>query len=471
MEDFLLFLKVFGAIFRIFSIFHFLAILVSTLIGLLTLNTFEFIYALVFFITGTILYISGFLLENKINIPLEKLKVKHHIVISAIALAWLIMPLISGIIYFLTGLSLIDSYFESMSAWTTTGFTMYSNLESLPYSVKFWRSFEQWIGGIGIVAFLVYLLSDNKILYHIVKFEGREELFEGTMEHSIKEIFKIYAVLTFFGASFLSFTGMDVFTSINLSMTALATGGMIPFSFLNLTISQKIIIIVLMILGATSFLFHYKVFFQGNRRFIRVYEPLRWMVLFITVVSILGYFSNGIDILDSIFHTVSAMTCTGFSYLNLLNMNESYIFGLILLMIFGGAVGSTSGAIKIDRIIILFKGIKKYIRNISRSAKEVVVETYINKEIDNEDILNAGMYFFLYVLILMISSIAFTLYTKNFLHSLFEVASAMGNVGLSLGFISNQMPLVYKLLFIFLMWGGRIEYFVVIAFLYSLFKK
>jgi len=471
MEDFLLFLKVFGAIFRIFSIFHFLAILVSTLIGLLTLNTFEFIYALVFFITGAILYISGFLLENKINIPLEKLKVKHHIVISAIALAWLIMPFISGIIYFLTGLSLIDSYFESMSAWTTTGFTMYSNLESLPYSVKFWRSFEQWIGGIGIVAFLVYLLSDNKILYHIVKFEGREELFEGTMEHSIKEIFKIYAVLTFFGASFLSFTGMDVFTSVNLSMTALATGGMIPFSFLNLTISQKIIIIVLMILGATSFLFHYKVFFQGNRRFIRVYEPLRWMILFITVVSILGYFSNGIDILDSIFHTVSAMTCTGFSYLNLLNMNESYIFGLILLMIFGGAVGSTSGAVKIDRIIILFKGIKKYIRNISRSAKEVVVETYINKEIDNEDILNAGMYFFLYVLILMISSIAFTLYTKNFLHSLFEVASAMGNVGLSLGFISNQMPLVYKLLFIFLMWGGRIEYFVVIAFLYSMFKR
>jgi len=471
MEDFLLSLKVFGSIFRIFSLFHFLAFLISILIGVFTLNTFEFIYALIFFISGTILYIIGFLLENKIKVPFEKLKAKHHVVISAIAFSWLILPFISGIVYILTGLNIIDAYFESMSAWTTTGFTMYNNVESLPYSVKFWRSFEQWIGGIGIIAFLVYLLKDNKILYHIVKFEGREELFEGTLEHSIKEIFKIYAVLTFFGAAFLSFTGMDVFTSINLSMTALATGGMIPLSFLNLTPPQKIILIVLMILGATSFLFHYKVFFQGNRKFIRVYEPLKWMILFIAIISILGYFSSKVDIIDSIFHTVSAMTCTGFSYISLLKTNESYIFGLIILMIFGGAVGSTAGAVKIDRIVILFKGIKKYIKSISAPSNEVIVETYMNKEIRDEDILNAGMYFFLYILILMISAMLFTLYTKNFLHSLFEVASAMGNVGLSLGFISADMPLVYKLLFIFLMWGGRIEYFIVVAFLYNLFKK
>lgn len=466
-----MFLKFFGSIFKVFSIFHFLAFLASIIIGIFTLNTFEFIYALFFFISGIILYIIGFLLENRIKISFEKLKTKHYVVISAIAFSWLVLPLVSGIVYILTGLNVIDAYFESMAAWTTTGFTMYKDLESLSFSVKFWRSFEQWIGGIGIIAFLVYLLKDNKILYHIVKFEGREELFEGTLEHSIKEIFKIYAILTFFGASLLSFTGMDFFTSINLSMTALATGGMIPISSLNLILLQKIILIVLMIFGATGFLFHYKVFFQDNFKFIKIYEPLKWMVFLIAIVSILGYFSSKINIIDSIFHTVSAITCTGFSYIDLLKTSEGYIFSLIILMIFGGAVGSTAGAVKIDRIIILIKGIRRYVKSISVPSKEVVVETYMNREIKDEDILNAGIYFFLYVLILMISAILFTFYTQNFLYSLFEVASAMGNVGLSLGFVSTDMPLVYKLLFIFLMWGGRIEFLIVIAFLYNLFRR
>ncbi|MEM5880211.1 MAG: potassium transporter TrkG, partial [Candidatus Aenigmatarchaeota archaeon] len=232
----------------------------------------------------------------------------------------------------------------------------------------------------------------------------------------------------------------------------------------------KAILIFLMISGATSFFVHSKII-DGKIKILKIYEPLKWLIILAIFSGILGLVSSNIEFIDSFFHSVSAITCTGFSYLKLNNISESYIFSLIILMLIGGAVGSTAGAIKIDRFIILFKGLKKKIKELIETEDTVVVETYINNIIDDEDIMNAGLYFFIYILILMISSIIFSFFTNNFLHALFEVSSAMGNVGLSLGYISPNMPLLYKILFIFLMWGGRLEFITIITFFYSIIKK
>jgi len=463
MKDTLLILKTLGPIIKIFSFFNFVPALVAIISALYFLDLREIYFSLVFSFIGAILFVLGTFLE-KINIDYSELKRKPYLVIVSIALAWLIIPLISSIPYLLTGLSFIDSYFESMSAWTTTGFTMYQDITSLPNSIKFWRSFQQWLGGVGIVAFIVYLLKDNKILYQIVKIE-REEFLEPTIEHTVKKVIKIYAILTFFGASLLSFSGLDFFSSINISMTALATGGMIPFNYLNLTDLQKVIIILLMLCGALSFGFHSKIF-DGKFRFIKRYEPLYWIIALAVLISLI----NPFNILDSLFHAFSAITCTGFSYINLKNLNEGYIFGLIMLMLIGGTVGSTSGAIKIDRFIVLIKGVRKRIKELIYPEDTVIIEKYINEIIEYEDIYRAALYFFVYIIIFMISSILFSFYTHNFLHAMFEVVSAMGNVGLSLGYISQNIGL-YKILFIILMWGGRIEFITAISFIYSIIRK
>ncbi|MEM4680398.1 MAG: potassium transporter TrkG [Nanopusillaceae archaeon] len=470
MNSFLLLLKIIGMIIKIFSFFNLILSWVALYFGIVNKSFLELYIAFIFAVIGFISYGIGYLLEKKIKITYEEIKNKPYINIIAIAISWLIIPLVGSIPYYFTGLSFIDAYFESMSAWSTTGFTFYQNINDLPNSIKFWRSFQQWIGGIGIIAFIVYLIKNNKILYSIVKFEGRGEFIEPTIEQTITKIFKLYAIITFIGISLLTFTGMPFFQSLNLSMTAIATGGMIPIDYLNLNSTQKIILIFLMISGATSFFVHSKII-EGKIKILKMYEPIKWLMILAIFSGILGLVSNNMEFIDSFFHSVSAITCTGFSYLKLNNISESYIFSLIILMLIGGAVGSTAGAIKIDRFIILFKGLKKKIKELTETEDTIVVETYINNIINDEDIMNAGLYFFIYVLILMISSIIFSFFTNNFLHALFEVSSAMGNVGLSLGYISPNMPILYKILFIFLMWGGRLEFITIITFFYSIIKK
>ncbi len=467
-NDIKLLIKLLGLILKVFSVFNAVPAAVAIISALYTSDINELWISLYFSIIGAISYILGRALES-VKVDMKDLIRKPYITISAIALSWLILPLIGGIIYWITGLSWVDAYFESMSAWSTTGFTMYKSVETLPYSIRFWRSFEQWLGGIGIVTFAVYILKNNRILYSIVKFEGKEDFIEPTIESTIRRIFKIYAVLTFIGASFLSFSGLDAFTSINLSMTALATGGMSPIDYLNLNILQKAILILLMLAGATSFVFYAKLQ-QKKWNYVKKYEPLYWMLALIFLVSLLGTLVDKLPFIDAFFHATSGLTCTGFSYENLKSLSDAYVFGIISLMIIGGAVGSTSGAIKIDRIIILFKGLKQKIKEIISAPKEIIVEAYINQIIEYKDVYNVGLYFFIYIIILLVSSILFALYTRNFLYAMFEVASAMGGVGLSLGYISSAMPLVYKILFIFLMWAGRIELFIALAFIVSLSK-
>nr|AIF06747.1 potassium transporter (trkH) [uncultured marine group II/III euryarchaeote KM3_195_B08] len=450
-------------ILEIFSYFN----LIPAIIPLLFFGIEELHTSIYFIVQGIGMLIISMLLKNFAGEEnLEELPFHYNVV--AIFSGWILVPLLSSFVYIMSGLSPLDAYFESLSAWTTTGFTVYSNLAEVPPQIIFWRSFEQWIGGLGIVAFVFFLLEQNTNLFSFSKAEGRTEFIKPTMKGTLKTILKIYLIFTFIGTALLSFTGLDLFTSLNITMTAIPTGGFIPTETLNLDLIQTGILILMMIFGATPFFIHYNTI-KGKFGLLKQYRPLHLMILFIGIIALLGMFNN-VDSVNAVFHAVSAMTNAGFSTIELNSNLGSYFYGLIILMLVGGCLGSTAGAIKIDRILILIKGIKWKIEKALNPPNAIVIERFMNYTIKDEHITNAAIVLILHLSLFVVSSFILDSYVGDISNSMFEVASAMGNVGLSTGIINAALPDVYKILFMFLMVVGRLEVLTFFIFLGALYK-
>lgn len=450
-------------ILELFSYFN----LVPAVLPLLLFGTDEWMMSLYFIAQGAGMLVIAMVLRN---IAGEKEKeVPFHYNVVAIVTAWALIPLLSCFVYMVSGLTFLDAYFESVSAWTTTGFTIYESLEGLPPQIIFWRSFEQWVGGLGIVTFVFFLLDQNTNLFAFTRAEGRSEFIRPTMKGTLKTILKIYIILTFIGTALLSFTGMDLNNSLNIAMTAIPTGGFIPTETLEITTSQYAIITLLIILGATPFFIHYKIS-KGKLGVLAEHTPLHLMILVIILISALGVFTN-IGEVEAIFHSASAITNAGFSTMELDSSLGSYFYALILLMLMGGCLGSTAGAIKIDRILILIKGIKWKVQKALHPPNAIVIERFMNQTIKDSHITNAALVLILHLTFFVLGSFAVDYYAGDLSSSMFEVASAMGNVGLTAGIVSPLLPEVYKLLFILLMVIGRLEVLTFFIFIGAMIKS
>jgi len=197
--------------------------------------------------------------DDKVN---KKMRLKHGMMISSFA--WLWASLIGGFVFTLaTGISPIDGVFESMSALTGTGITMFVDVEVLPHSILFFRALEQWIGGLGVVVMVIGVLtkpgSVSSKLYHS---EARDERIKPSIKNTMEKTLQIYAIYTVAGIILYILAGMPVFDAICNTFHIVSTGGM-GIKNANMGYYQSDIIylisIVLMILGATSFLAHYNV--------------------------------------------------------------------------------------------------------------------------------------------------------------------------------------------------------------------
>ncbi|MFA5050276.1 MAG: potassium transporter TrkG [Candidatus Micrarchaeia archaeon] len=453
----------FAEIIELFSYFN----IVPALFPLLVFGIQDLNFSMYFIIQGFAMLIFARLIKQFFGPIEEDIPFSHNLI--AIVLAWIMIPFFCAYVYFQTGLGVLDSYFESVSAWTTTGFSIYPNLSELPKQVIFWRSFEQWLGGLGIVAFVFFLFEQKTNPFLFTKTEGRIDFIKPTMKGTLKTILKIYFLLTFIGLSLLSFSGMDFYNALNISMTAIPTGGFIPTQQLETTHLQNMIIILLVVFGATPFFIHYNLY-RGRFSPIFKYTPLHLMVLFIVLVSFLGISSN-IDPMDAIFHSASAMTNAGFSISKLDSSLGSYFYALIVLMLIGGCLGSTAGAVKIDRVFIVIKGIKLKIEKMLSPPDAIVIERFMNHSIKDEHIANASLIILIHLAVFLSAALILNFYADDLSSSLFEVASAMGNVGLSDGIVGAGLPGAYKSLFIFLMIAGRIEFLTFLVFIASIFKR
>jgi len=230
----------------------------------------EMIYINYFLFPGVITFIVGTLMKKvKSDVNMQ---IRHAMMVSS--LAWLISALVGSVPFmFIAKLSFVDSYFESMSAYSGTGLTMFGRIysvETLPKILLFWRSFEQWIGGIGIILVaMIVLIRPGVAAARLYIAEAREERIMPSLPSTVKVIWKIYFFYTILGIILFFVAGMPLFDSVNHCMTGLGTGGMSIYddSIAHYhSLSIELVAVFLMILGAINFTVHYKAIFKRRSR-------------------------------------------------------------------------------------------------------------------------------------------------------------------------------------------------------------
>lgn len=406
---------------------------------------------------------------------IDKIRLKHAMIVSS--LSWLWAGILCGmVLYFVTDISIVDSIFESMSALTGSGITIYGDVEVLPQSILFFRAFQQWIGGLGVVLMIISVLAKpGSISAKLYQSEAREERIKPSTKATVKQIIKIYLVYTLFGIVLYVLAGMPVFDSVCNTFCIISTGGM-SIKNANIGFYQNDVIyfitIILMILGATSFLVHFRIIKTRGKSFIRDLQ-FKTMISLIAVSSILIYFISNILPMDIVFVVVSAVTTTGASIQSSTVMGGWHpfvIFIIMMLMLIGGSTGSTVGAIKLMRIITFFKGIYKNSREIWSPRGSVVSMQMDNRELKEKISAQSGNYIALYLILILITWSLLCLYGHDPINSLFFSMSMQGNVGLEIGSMSQTIEMPLKIIGIFNMWAGRLEIYPLLITLRAFFE-
>ena len=411
-------------------------------------------------------------LEDKTK---KSIQLKHGMMISSFA--WLWASIIGGLVYMLaTHMPPLDAVFESMSALSGTGITMFNDVEILPHSILFFRALEQWVGGLGVVVMVISVLTkpgsvSSKLYYS----EARDERIKPSVKATLEKTIEIYSIYTLAGIILYILAGMPVFDSICNSFHIISTGGM-GIKNANMGYYHNdliyLISIVLMILGATSFLVHYKVIKTRGKSLINDLQ-FKIIISVIAVVTVILYFVPNIVPIDLLFTVVSAMTTTGASVASPTTMAgwpSFVIICLMCLMLTGGSNGSTVGAIKLVRMITYFKGIYRQVREILSPEGRVVPVKLQGRKIPEKAISQAGNYITLYLMFILFTWALFCLFGYDPFKSLFAAMTLQGNNGLELGIINNTLNPILKVVSIFDMWTGRIEIYPVLITMRAVFE-
>lgn len=467
----------------IYTILHYLGIIMEG-IGLmfilpLLVSIIYFEESFIGFIIAMIISIgTGRLLQTYFK-EQNPMRLKHGMIISSVA--WIWASFIGSIAIICSiDISFLDAFFESISCWTCTGFTLFTDVESLPPSILFLRCLQQWLGALGIIVVVLGIsFSSGTPVKKLYQSEARDEKIKPSIINTLHNTVKIYLVYTILGIIAFIIAGMPVFDAVCNSLANIATGGV---AITNESIGSynsdliSIIAMILMILGATSFVVHYNLIKTRGKSFI---EDLQFksMILILIVFSLIMITFTNIIPIELIYQSVSAITSTGSNITPVSAMNQWPPFVLILtiiLMLIGGSSGSTAGSIKIIRFIILFKGMMNNITTLISPKGRVFNQNIPDHEVSDKTIRESASYICLFLSFIFVSWVIFAGFGYDPLNSFFEVVSAQGNVGLTTGIVSDELNPFLKGLLMFNMWIGRLEIIpILVTFrcLFEIFKK
>ncbi len=439
----------------------------------------EFSYVC-FIIPGILSIVLGYFLTKSLDkYSNNKMKLKHGMMISSIA--WMWASLVGGsVISLATGTDYLNGIFESTSALTGTGITMFNDVEILPHSVLFFRALEQWVGGIGVVVMVIGILTrPGTASTKLYQSEAREERLKPSVKATLTKTIEIYLIYTAVGIILYLLAGMPAFDSVCTTFSMIATGGM---SIKNANMGYYhneliyLISIILMVLGATSFLAHYKIIKTRGKSLIEDLQ-FKTLICIITFVTILLYITSHLVPLDLLFTVTSAITTTGANVempLTMAGWPSFVLLALMILMLIGGSSGSTVGAIKLFRVITYVKSIYRHIKEILSPDGRVIPIKISGKKISEKEIGKAGNFITLYLVIIAIMWLAFCFYGYSPFDSLFSIISLQGNNGLDVGILNCALHPVLKVVSIFDMWIGRLEIYpmlVLFRAIFEIFKK
>ncbi len=444
-----LFLKTLGSVFSIFSGILFLQAIVCLLSGMLHKIDSEFIYSTYFLLVSQMLYFLGKKFES-VEVDLSELPNRPYISIIVVNIVWMVFPLIGAVPFVISGESFLDAYFDSMSAFTTVGLSI-KNLEEFTPSLQFWRALEQWIGGIGIITIAIILLSKSWVFRRVMEIGGAEEIGPFDLKDFMRDVFLIYTIITVIGAFMYNISGYSLFKSLLLSMASISTGGMIPKVIFNPL--QKLITTTLMFLGMVGPIPLVRAI-KGRKVNIK---PLLFLIFWISFVSLTISIVEDISLIDSLFHTVSASSTTGIYTIEISKFSHLTIFLLMVSIFVGGLEGSTSGGIKVERLMHILRGIRDAIKRIMGYDIEEDPEVYISFAI-----------LFCYIGMVFLGTLFFLTIINNTIYAQFS------SVSISLSGFSpipvEDFTALMKVFSIMFFFAGRVNVVVAISFIPSLYK-
>ena len=421
-------------------------------------------------------FLLRFLTKDEKNAEIKK-RDGYLIVVSG----WLCMTFFGTLPYLLTDSipSFTDAFFETMSGFTTTGSTILDEIESLPKSILFWRSMTQWIGGMGIIVLTIAilpLLGIGGMELFVAEAPGpTKDKIHPRIKETAKRLWIIYFSLTALETVVLMFFGLSFFDAINHSLTTTSTGG---FSTKQESIAAfqnpfvEAVIVIFMFLAGTNFTM---IYFGLKMKFRKIVnnDEFKWYLSAVFILILLLSFyrthTSSSDFIHAFreisFQVVSIITTTGYATADYTLWGSFLTFIFFLFLFSGASAGSTSGGIKIVRIILLIKnGLLEFKRRLHPKA---VIPLMLNKQVISSTITyNLLAFIFLYLFVFTLGSIFLSFLGVDMLTSISAVASAVGNVGPGIADVGpsssfSQLPTSAKWILSLLMLMGRLELFTV----------
>lgn len=419
------------------------------------------------------------------DVPETKLKEGFVVIV----LSW-VLSFFSGMLpYILYGgeFTVINAWFESVSGYTTTGSTILTDIEALPQSILFWRSSTHYIGGLGVVVFLLLILPDAspfKLRLSNLEISSMSKTgYRYKAGTTVRVMLSVYIGLTLAEILLLWAAGMSLLDAVNHSFSTIATGG---FSTKNISIMHydsvwiDLIITVFMVLASMHFGIIFAIFAKRSLAPLKS-SVTRYYLSLIAVLSIVvmlvlktqgGYDSWGKALLDSAFQVSSFISTTGFGQAD----NATWPFLANVLLLFAavhcGCSGSTTGGIKADRMYIAFREINnEFLRRLHPSS---LFRTRVDGNVVKSDVLSSVfLYIVAYIFILMLSFILVLLFGTDVDVAFSGTLASLGNVGPGIGELGtmgnySQLPAVVKFIFTIDMFLGRLEIFPILI-VFSLF--
>ncbi|MCR5031728.1 MAG: TrkH family potassium uptake protein [Lachnospiraceae bacterium] len=394
-----------------------------------------------------------------------------------VALSWLVLSAAGAVPFVLTGdiPHYIDALFETISGFTTTGSSILTDVEALSKSGLFWRSFTHWVGGMGVVVFIMALLPMvGASTMNLMKAESPGPSVERLVPH-VKDtaslLYTIYIGMTAVEIICLLLSGMSLFESLTLTFGTVGTGG---FGVLNSSIGsystlQQYIIAVFMILSGINYSCYFLLFSKKIKDALKMQE-VHWY-LGIIAISVIAITINIRSIApnlptafrDALFQVGSIITTTGYSTADFGKWPAFSQTILVILMFIGACAGSTGGGIKVSRIMILGKTIRKELATIvhPRVIKKIRMDDHI---IAHETTRSTNVYIAVYSIILFLSVLLISVDEFDFTTNFTAVVATLNNIGPGLNMIGpagnfSQFSYFSKIILMFDMLAGRLELF------------
>ena len=426
-----------------------------------------------FLITAVLSLALGLLLSLRRPKATELYAKEGFVIVS---MSWIVMSLVGAVPLVMCGAcgSFIDALFETVSGFTTTGASIFSTVEDLPRSVLMWRSFTHWVGGMGVLVFIMaFLPLSGGHNMHIMRAESPGpdvSKLVPKMKNTALILYAIYFALTVIQLIALLISGMSLFDALNTAFSTAGTGGF-GFkndSFASATTAQQVIVTVFMLIFSINFNSYYLIL---NKKIKDAFNSeikifLLIVVCAVTVITVdtVGrYGSIGEAVNHASFTVASLISTTGFATENFDLWPELSRTVLVLIMFVGACAGSTGGGIKVSRIIILFKGMARELHTLlhPRQIKKITVD---RKPVSHELIRSVNAYIGCYILIFVASLIVVSFDTGDLVTNFTAVTATINNIGPGLSAVGPSANYAFfsplsKLVLIFDMLAGRLELF------------